>query len=158
MAIKIGKTLPLLFSAAIFAACGNAQTAHENNTGETEIAAQSDTTTDDAPQPAAMDNSGKGAAILAMCDDQGEPGPVCSCGVAELRKEIGDDDFIVFNRIVAEYRAGQARGEMDGAAWQNAVSAEATRADRTQDDMTAAVYKLGESFQKAVAACGGKTQ
>lgn len=99
----------------------------------------------------------QGAATQALCEEAGEPEAPCQCAVDKLRDNVGEDDFRVFDDVVAEYRANQAKGDPDGPAWQKAMNAEAERQARDKDDMAAFIYRIGESFRKLTALCGGKT-
>lgn len=63
-------------------------------------------------------------AVTGMCLDAGKTPDICECASTTLYDEIGDDAYVIYERVGSAYLADMAQGTDRADAWMAAIEAE----------------------------------
>ncbi len=89
-------------------------------------------------------------AVHDMCAD---PDRVCRCAASQLRAEVGDQDYALYEAISSAYLSNKNTGMNMVEAWDAAVKAESERQTNSFVDTLNRSNKIGRAHRKAIAAC-----
>ena len=88
--------------------------------------------------------------VVDMCRNSDK---ICACASDLLKSDIGDDDYALYETIGAAYIANQAKGWIEGDAWDAAVKVEATRRGSTSTKILSKTNSIGRAHNKAIKSC-----
>lgn len=78
---------------------------------------------------------------------------ICACAAGQLKSDVGDDDYSLYEAVGAAYLANQASGMKMEEAWDAAVRAEASRRGVGFFDILGRTNAVGKAHRKAIKAC-----
>jgi hypothetical protein len=87
-----------------------------------------------------------------MCHKSSEE---CACAAKQLKSEVGDDDYALYEAVGAAYIANQASGMGMGEAWDAAVKAESSQRGWRFREALSKTNAIGKAHRKAIEACAG---
>lgn len=96
--------------------------------------------------------SAKADSVRDMCSDSDK---ICACAASQLKSEVGDDDYSLYEAIGAAYIANQAKGLAMGDAWDAAVKAEANKHGSSFIKTLSKTNSIGNAHRKAIKSCTG---
>jgi hypothetical protein len=96
--------------------------------------------------------SARADSVEDMCSDSDK---ICACAASQLKSEVGDDDYNLYQAIGAAYIANQAQGMGMGDAWDAAVKAEANKRGSGFTKILSRTNSIGNAHRKAIESCTG---
>ena len=91
-------------------------------------------------------------AVHDMCAD---PDKICKCAASQLKAEVGEQDYVLYEAISAAYLSNKNGGMNMVEAWDAAVKAESERQTNSFVDTLNRTNKIGSTHRKAITACKG---
>jgi hypothetical protein len=88
-----------------------------------------------------------------MCRDMKRTEQVCQCGAERLKAAVGDEDYVVYEAIGADYRTNQGNGMDRSDAWDDAVKNESVQLGVSFPTLLKRTNKLGAAHNKAIKDC-----
>lgn len=79
----------------------------------------------------------------------------CTCAAKQLKSDVGDDDYGLYETIGAAYIANKSAGMEMGDAWDAAVKAESKKRGASFVDTLNRTNAIGNTHRKAIKACAG---
>ncbi len=89
-------------------------------------------------------------AVHDMCAD---PDSVCKCAANQLKAEVGERDYVLYEAISAAYLNNKNSDMNMVEAWDAAVKAESERQTKSFVDMLNRTNKIGSTHREAITAC-----
>ena len=87
-----------------------------------------------------------------MCKKTDE---VCSCAANQLKSEVGDEKYGLYEAIGAVYIANKSSGMNMGDAWDAAVKGEAGKRGKGFTETLNLTNEIGKTHRKAIKDCAG---
>ena len=78
---------------------------------------------------------------------------ICACAARQLKTEVGDDDYRLYEAIGSAYIANQTAGMSMGDAWDAAVKAESNQRGSGFSETLSKTNAIGKAHRKAMKAC-----
>ena len=88
--------------------------------------------------------------VKDMCSDSDK---ICTCAASQLKSEVGEDDYSLYEAIGAAYIANQAKGMGMGDAWDAAVKVEASKRGSSSTKILSKTNSIGNAHRKAITSC-----
>ena len=85
-----------------------------------------------------------------MCKKSSE---ICACAAGQLKSDVGDDDYGLYEAVGSAYIANQAAGMSMGDAWDAAVKAESNQRGSGFTETLGKTNAIGKAHRKAIKAC-----
>ncbi|NNJ98601.1 MAG: hypothetical protein HKP12_15745 [Gammaproteobacteria bacterium] len=85
-----------------------------------------------------------------MCKKSSE---ICSCAARQLKSDVGDADYGLYEAVGSAYIASQATGMSMGDAWDAAVKAESNQRGSGFGETLSKTNAIGKAHRKAIRAC-----
>ncbi len=104
--------------------------------------------------PAAAFAQAEGDSVFGMCAEQATT-EVCQCAADDLRAEIGDDDYALYEAIGADYLTRMKSGDPRSDAWTAAVEAASSGSGMSSTEMLTRTNKFGSAHRTAMIQCMG---
>lgn len=95
-------------------------------------------------------SSANADSVEDMCKKSSE---ICTCSAKQLKSEVGDDDYALYEAVGAAYIANQASGMKMGDAWDAAVEAESGPSGMGFSEALTKTNAIGKAHRKAIKAC-----
>ncbi len=89
-------------------------------------------------------------AVNDMCAD---PDEVCKCAARQLKAEVGEQGYALYEVISSAYLSNKNSGMNMVEAWDAAVKAESDRQAKSFVDTLNRTNKIGSTHRKAITAC-----
>lgn len=87
-----------------------------------------------------------------MCQ---QPDEICVCAARQLKSEMGNDNYDLYETIGVAYIANKANGMNMGDAWDAAVKAEANKRGTGFAKTLKQTNAIGKAHRKAINSCSG---
>ena len=87
-----------------------------------------------------------------MCKKADE---VCACAASQLKKDIGNDSYELYEAVGAAYIAKQSKGMKMGDAWDAAVKTEANKRGTGFTQILSQTNAIGKTHRNAIKGCAG---
>jgi len=92
-------------------------------------------------------------AVHDMCTDRSNTDKVCACAASQLKTEVGDKDYALYQTIGAAWLSKQSNGMGHIEAWDAAIKAESDRRGVSTTDTLSKTNKIGRAYGKAIKTC-----
>jgi len=89
-------------------------------------------------------------AVHDMCAD---PDKVCKCAASQLKAEVGEQDYVLYEAISAAYLSNKNGGMNMVEAWDAAIKAESERQTKSFVDTLKRTNKIGSTHREAITTC-----
>lgn len=92
-------------------------------------------------------------AVHGMCSDRDNTDKVCACAATQLKTEVSDEDYALYQTIAADWLKNQSDGMDHVKAWDIAIKVESDRRGVSSTDTLSKTNKIGRTHGKAIKTC-----
>lgn len=93
--------------------------------------------------------------VQDMCLDWQKSHEICECGARQLKLQVGDDDYALYEAVAAVYIVNKAQGIDMGGAWDDAVNKESANRGTSFISTLQQTNTMGKAHNKAIKGCAG---
>jgi len=93
--------------------------------------------------------------VQDTCLNMNKSEQVCQCAVEQLKEQLGDKDYVLYEGIGADYTANLGEGMARSDAWDAAVKKEAANLGVTFITLLKRTNTMGAAHGKAIKDCSG---
>ena len=91
--------------------------------------------------------------VEAMCLKMNKSEQVCQCAVEQLKEQLGDEDYVLYEGIGADYTVNLGEGMARSDAWDAAVKKEAANLGVTFITLLKRTNTMGAVHNKVIKGC-----
>ena len=91
--------------------------------------------------------------VEAMCLKMNKSEQACQCAVEQLKAQLGDEDYVLYEGIGVDYTANLGKGMARSDAWDDAVKKEAANLGVTFITLLKRTNTMGVAHNKVIKDC-----